>query len=87
MTTKKSESNRAFSALNVEVPKRAELASIEPALESLNDLAERRDQLRFMAERAEAEAQRLNDELRKTFDSHKRQLASLAAGIGVGGGK
>jgi hypothetical protein len=66
---------------DVDVPKRPDLASIEPALESLADLAARRDALRLMAEQASDEAARIDRELTQAFASHERELRSLAARV------
>ena len=72
---------RHRNAYDVDVPKRPELASIEPALESLADLASRRDGLRLMSERASDEASRIDRELATLFAAHERELRSLAARI------
>lgn len=71
--------SRHRNAYEIDVPKRPELASIEPALESLADLASRRDALRMMAEQASDEAARIDRELGVLFASHERELRSLAA--------
>ena len=71
--------SRQRNVYEVDVPKRPELASIEPALESLADLASRRDALRLMAERASDEASRIDRELGQAFAAHERELRSLAA--------
>lgn len=84
---KRTGNGKGFEALQIEVPEAGQLVSIEPVLESLSDLAARRDALRLMAERAQAEADRLDDELRKMFDSHQRELAALAAQQGLASGQ
>ena len=80
--TKRSNS-KSFEALSIEVPARRELAPIDPVLESLSDLAGRRDALRLMAERALAEADKLERELKSQFEHHQRQMAALAAQLGA----
>lgn len=65
--------------LSVTIPARPELASIEEALESLSDLAGRRDALRLIAERAASEATKLDQEFHKILRSHQRGLAALGA--------
>ncbi len=72
---------------NVDIPSRPELVSIEDALESLADLASRRDALRLMAERAGQEAQRIDTELSRQFAAHERELRSLAARVLDGSGQ
>ena len=71
--------SRKATTYEVDIPDRPNLASIEPALESLADLAGRRDALRLMAERAADEATRIDRELTTLLASHERSLRALAA--------
>lgn len=59
------------------LPPKGELAPIEPVLESMQDLADRRDHLRSMARMATDEANRLDEELRTVSQHQLRQLKSL----------
>jgi len=72
-------SKKPHHAYDVEIPAKPDLASIEPALESLADLAARRDALRLMSERALDEAARLDRELGVVLASHERAIRALAA--------
>jgi len=61
------------------LPPRPDLLSIEPTLESLSDLAARRDVLRSIAERASIEADKLTKEVDQLIAAHLRSLRALAA--------
>lgn len=63
------------------LPPKNEVASIEPVLESLQDLANRRDHLRLMAKMATDEANRLDEEIRIASQGHLRQLKSLVTAL------
>ncbi|MGH7935900.1 MAG: hypothetical protein ACREF8_02700, partial [Chthoniobacterales bacterium] len=65
----------------VDIPAARPLATIDPALESLSDLAARRDALRLMAKRANDEAGRIDEQIEKTVCGHLRALRALAAEV------
>lgn len=81
MSRSKHEEASSVEAMGIEVPPQRQLAPIEPVLESLSDLASRRDCLRMLAERATAEADKLDAELSRSVASHERALRSLAEQI------
>lgn len=78
MTKRNSRHSSSDDPSRIELPEQPELASIEPALETLSDLGARRDALRLMAELAAREAAKLDRELDRTLESHMRQLRALA---------
>lgn len=61
-----------------DLPARPEVPSIEPTLESLSDLAQRRDALRHMATRATEEATRIDQELTQLTQGALRALRALS---------
>lgn len=73
--------NDSISAHTAKLPPTTDIAPIDPVIESMQALAERRDHLRQMAKMATEEANRLDEEIRNTAQRQMHQLKALTVSL------
>jgi hypothetical protein len=78
-----SRNGEQVSAFGVKVPHYEEIQSVDPVIESMKEMAGRRDALRLIAEKANDEANKLDRELTRISGEQVRKLKSTQALIGA----